>query len=681
MMQKASASRYAQHAKTGKYWLCTLIIFVFAALAPAAYGQQNSMTININGCPFEMAYVANGSFLMGKEVINQNEFQLAATTFGLNRTLLKTDTSFVDEIPAHAVQLYDFYMGRYEVTQKLWTTVMGYNPSNFKGDDLPVEQVSFFEAQEFIQKLNELTGLSFRLPTEAEWEYAARGGRQSEGLPYAGNDHHEKVAWSNLNSNSSTHPVGSLAPNELGLYDMNGNVWEWCSDWYSPTYYILLFAYHHGPDNADKMSDKSILKWYQDNYSGTVDLRETLNPLGPETGEFKVGRGGSWADESLGLQLYFRNFWVPTAKISNIGFRLALNASQTLTKGWMPNQYIVDSVVAGKVYMSSTTESLQRLSDGELEGIFSVAPDKKIRFSKGNLQYNPVTDSYRLADNQYTSIGMSNVNLSENYEGWIDLFSWGTSGYRDRKPTYSAINASYYGNGNNNIEGTKYDWGQNCTISNGGSKGRWRTLSVNEWAYLLTRRPNANLLMAIVWVENQSGLLILPDDWLQRGFDTLHSNLTYKFSQKEFTEIERGGAVFLPTAGYCQGGSYHITTTVGSQSPHISDPSTELPRVAVFHKFDEVIDPTPIHIDARQSALSSIDGEILTIADMEFWSKVNTPKEIATDNMIGYYWTSTHYDKQTAMVYSFFSDWGGYIAPTKRNIRASVRLVHDIDTQ
>ena len=143
------------------------------------------------------------------------------------------------------------------------------------------------------------------------------------------------------------------------------------------------------------------------------------------------------------------------------------------------------------------------------------------------------------------------------------------------------------------------------------------------------------------------------------------------------TKIYLGDKMFIVCA---EEDAEAITTLIGKPAD-IDWEHQDFPRVAVFHKFDEVIDPTPIHIDARQSALSPIDGEILTIADMEFWSKVNTPKEIATDNMIGYYWTSTHYDKQTAMVYSFFSDWGGYIAPTKRNIRASVRLVHDIDTQ
>ncbi len=189
-----------------------------------------------------------------------------------------------------SVTVSDFKIGKYPVTQKQWFEIMGNNPSYFKGDDLPVETVSWYEAVEFVQKLNKLTGENYRLPTEAEWEYAAKGGKLSKGYKYAGSNDLNEVGWYWKNSDGKTHPVGSKAPNELGIYDMSGNVWEWCNDWYGDY-----------PKEAE------------DNYSG------------PQTGEYKVLRGGSWLNygydcrSAVRLRGYpgFRNNYV-------FGFRLAM---------------------------------------------------------------------------------------------------------------------------------------------------------------------------------------------------------------------------------------------------------------------------------------------------------------------------------------------------------------------
>ena len=138
-----------------------------------------------------------------------------------------------DEKPVHQVTLTnDYYIGKYEVTQALWQTVMESNPSSFKGNNLPVEQVSWNDCQEFIGKLNSITGRKFRLPTEAEWEYAARGGRKSLKYQYSGGNAISEVAWYTNNSGINTHPVGMKQANELGLYDMTGNVREWWQDYY-----------------------------------------------------------------------------------------------------------------------------------------------------------------------------------------------------------------------------------------------------------------------------------------------------------------------------------------------------------------------------------------------------------------------------------------------------------------
>ena len=165
-------------------------------------------TITVGGVTFTMIHVTGGTFTMG----------------------CTDEYGSVWEKPAHQVSLSDYYIGETEVTQALWKAVMGNNPSCFKGDDLPVECVNWFDCQEFISKLNAATGKRFRLPTEAEWEYAARGGSKSQGYKYSGSNNIDEVAWYCENSDYKTHKVKSLMRNELGLYDMSGNVSELCSD-------------------------------------------------------------------------------------------------------------------------------------------------------------------------------------------------------------------------------------------------------------------------------------------------------------------------------------------------------------------------------------------------------------------------------------------------------------------
>lgn len=169
-------------------------------------------TFNVNGITFTMVPVAGGSFMMG------------------------SIDGYDDEKPVHQETVRDFMIGQTEVTQELWRAVMGSNPSYFSGEQNPVENVSWTDCLEFIGRLNRLTGQNFRLPTEAEWEYAARGGNKSRGYKYSGSDDLYLVGWFNDNSGNRTHQVATLQPNELGIYDMSGNVWEWTSDIYSNNY-------------------------------------------------------------------------------------------------------------------------------------------------------------------------------------------------------------------------------------------------------------------------------------------------------------------------------------------------------------------------------------------------------------------------------------------------------------
>ena len=233
-------------------------------------GNEISIPVK-NGITIDMVKVEAGTFMMGATSEMQNPWD--------------------DEKPVHQVTLTnDYYMGKYEVTQALWQAVMGSKPSKFKGDDLPVEQVSWNDCQEFISKLNSMTDRKFRLPTEAECEYAARGGKKSRGYQYSGSSNISDVAWYTDNSGSKTHPVGTKQANELGLYDMTGNVWEWCQDWYG-------------------------------SYVGSSQT----NPTGAVSGSYRVGRGGSWNYDARRCRSSYRSNGTPDYRNFNLGLRLVLS--------------------------------------------------------------------------------------------------------------------------------------------------------------------------------------------------------------------------------------------------------------------------------------------------------------------------------------------------------------------
>ena len=211
-------------------------------------------------------------------------------TFTMGATPEQGSDAESDEKPAHQVTLSGFYICKYEVTQELWQAVMGSNPSYFKGNlSRPVEEVSWDDCQIFISKLNSLTGKRYRLPTEAEWEYAARGGNRSRGYKYSGSDNLGSVTWYTDNSGSTTHPVGQKSPNELGLYDMSGNVWEWCYDWY-----------------------------------GSYSSGSQTNPTGSSSVSRRVIRGGSWNRIARHCRVSLRSNYTPSIRDVILGLRLAL---------------------------------------------------------------------------------------------------------------------------------------------------------------------------------------------------------------------------------------------------------------------------------------------------------------------------------------------------------------------
>ncbi len=215
-------------------------------------------------------FVEGGTFLMGSP---------------------ETEEGRHDDEAQHEVIVNSFYMQETEVTQELWIAVMGNNPSSVKTwDDFPVTDVSWFDCQEFIKKINELTGKSYRLPTEAEWEYASKGGNKSKGFIYSGSNNLNEVAWNFENSGKRLHVVKEKSANELGLYDMSGNVWEWCNDWYAE---------------------------YR------LDKKGRVNPKGPDGGFSRVLRGGSWGNFYVGnCRSADRDSETPSDRNINIGFRV-----------------------------------------------------------------------------------------------------------------------------------------------------------------------------------------------------------------------------------------------------------------------------------------------------------------------------------------------------------------------
>ncbi len=237
---------------------------------PRVTASYQNEVLRVGNVSYRMKYVEGGTFTMGATSEMENPED--------------------DERPTHQVTLSSYYIGETEVTQALWKAVMGKNLSWFEGDDRPVEQVSWNDCQTFISKLNALTGKRFRLPTEAEWEFAARGGNQSHHTQYSGSSRIDDVAWYLDNNGDETYPVKTKQPNELGIYDMTGNVDEWCQDWY-----------------------------------GRYSSYAQTDPTGASSGSKRVYRGGSSFSSPSGCRSSFRGCSAPENTSECLGLRLVLS--------------------------------------------------------------------------------------------------------------------------------------------------------------------------------------------------------------------------------------------------------------------------------------------------------------------------------------------------------------------
>lgn len=276
-------------------------IFVASfAIIVITCAQSHTIYIYKGGVKTEISGVDSVAFVNDKqktdygEIINNliaNMVNVEGGTFTMGATSEQGTGLESDEAPTHQVTLSSFQISKYEVTQREWEEVMGSNPSRFNTSAmLPVESVSWDDCKKFISKLNAITGQNFRLPTEAEWEYAARGGRKSKIYKFSGSNFIDDIAWYRDNSDNKTHPVGTKQPNELGLYDMTGNIGEWCQDWYN--------------------SYNSIAQ---------------TNPTGPVSSSTssRVYRGNNWRSAASICHVSNRDYASPSFSSDKIGLRLA----------------------------------------------------------------------------------------------------------------------------------------------------------------------------------------------------------------------------------------------------------------------------------------------------------------------------------------------------------------------
>ncbi len=264
--------------------------FILALISVQLFAQNPHGGHAAKGGPKKGEKATDPKVKAALQQIEANMVAIDGGTFTMGCVNPQDSECYYWEKPRRTITVNTFYMNKFAVTQREWKTIMGTEPSNKSCPDCPVVNVSWYDAQMFINKLNQLTEKNYRLPTEAEWEYAAKGGNKSHGYKYAGSNNAMEVAWYDTLISHESHPVGKKLPNELGLYDMSGNVWQWCSDWFDEKYYST------GPSN---------------------------NPKGAASGASRSLRGGSWWGPLKDCRVANRDLYPPDSKDDDVGFRIA----------------------------------------------------------------------------------------------------------------------------------------------------------------------------------------------------------------------------------------------------------------------------------------------------------------------------------------------------------------------
>ena len=428
-------------------------------------------SFTVNGVSFDMVEVEGGTFTMGA----------TAEQTGV----------FGDEKPAHQVTLPSYYIGKTEVTQELWQAVMGSNPSNFTGTNLPVEKVSWDDCKTFIAKLNALTGKNFRLPTEAEWEFAARGGNKSRGYKYCGSNTLSDVAWYVDNSDNKTHPVAAKAPNELGIYDMSGNVLEWCNDWYSSSYYTS---------------------------------ESQTNPTGPDSGSSRVRRGGSWNYSENTCRVSRRGNTTPSFRYNYLGLRLCLSADESFTVNGV--SFAMVPVAGGTFTMGATHEQGTNIDSNE-------KPTHQVTLSSYMIGKTGVTQALWLAVMGSKPSYFRGDNLPVEQVSWDDCQKFITklnalTGKNFRLPTEAEW--EYAARGGNMSQGYKYSGSNEI-----GDVAWYDNNSGNKTHPVATKVPNE------LGIYDMSGnLWEWCSDWFNIYSSTAQTNPTGPDSGSN--RITRGGS-------------------------------------------------------------------------------------------------------------------------------------------
>ena len=428
-------------------------------------------SFTVNGVSFDMVEVEGGTFTMGA----------TAEQTGV----------FGDEKPAHQVTLPSYYIGKTEVTQELWQAVMGSNPSNFKGTNLPVEKVSWEDCKTFIAKLNALTGKNFRLPTEAEWEFAARGGNKSRGYKYCGSNTLSDVAWYVDNSDNKTHPVAAKTPNELGIYDMSGNVLEWCNDWYSSSYYTS---------------------------------ESQTNPTGPDSGSSRVRRGGSWNYSENTCRVSRLGNTTPSFRYNYLGLRLCLSADESFTVNGV--SFAMVPVAGGTFTMGATSEQGTNIDSNE-------KPTHQVTLSSYMIGKTEVTQELWLAVMGSKPNYFRGDNLPVEQVSWDDCQKFITklnalTGKNFRLPTEAEW--EYAARGGNMSQGYKYSGSNEI-----GDVAWYDNNSGNKTHSVATKAPNE------LGIYDMSGnLWEWCSDWYGSYSSTAQTNPTGPDSGSN--RIIRGGS-------------------------------------------------------------------------------------------------------------------------------------------